>query len=144
MGAKVKLEDVSKILGLSGKPGKIDGSLVEEMVLAGQIEEVARYRCRYAISSRAVSRSNRISLRPFSLELHPNETLRESDKWIRNGRQLLSKTEQKMTCASATTTIKVMNPADKKRLSEIDICDMFISPAVKSAGWDQMTQIGAK
>jgi predicted PolB exonuclease-like 3'-5' exonuclease len=42
-GAKVKLDDVSKILGLSGKPTGIDGSRVEEMVLAGQIEEVARY-----------------------------------------------------------------------------------------------------
>jgi 3'-5' exonuclease len=42
-GAKVKLDDVSKILGLSGKPIGIDGSRVEEMVLAGQIEEVARY-----------------------------------------------------------------------------------------------------
>jgi predicted PolB exonuclease-like 3'-5' exonuclease len=42
-GAKVKLDDVSKILGLSGKPVGIDGSRVEEMVLAGQAEEVARY-----------------------------------------------------------------------------------------------------
>ena len=42
-GAKVRLDDVSKILGLSGKPVGIDGSRVEEMVLAGQIEEVARY-----------------------------------------------------------------------------------------------------
>ena len=42
-GAKVKLDDVSKILGLSGKPVGIDGGRVEEMVLAGQIEEVARY-----------------------------------------------------------------------------------------------------
>jgi predicted PolB exonuclease-like 3'-5' exonuclease len=42
-GAKVKLDDVSKILGLSGKPVGIDGSRVEEMILAGQIEEVARY-----------------------------------------------------------------------------------------------------
>jgi predicted PolB exonuclease-like 3'-5' exonuclease len=40
-GAKVKLDDVSKILGLSGKPVGIDGSRIEEMVLAGQIEEVA-------------------------------------------------------------------------------------------------------
>jgi type I restriction enzyme, R subunit len=30
---------------------------------------------------------------------------------------------------------------DKKNLSEIDICDLFISPAILSAGWDQMTQI---
>jgi predicted PolB exonuclease-like 3'-5' exonuclease len=42
-GAKVKLNEVSKILGLSGKPEGIDGSRVEEMVLAGQIDEVARY-----------------------------------------------------------------------------------------------------
>jgi predicted PolB exonuclease-like 3'-5' exonuclease len=42
-GAKVKLDEVSKILGLTGKPEGIDGSRVEEMVLAGQIEEVARY-----------------------------------------------------------------------------------------------------
>jgi predicted PolB exonuclease-like 3'-5' exonuclease len=42
-GAKVKLDEISKILGLSGKPEGFDGSRVEEMVLAGQIEEVARY-----------------------------------------------------------------------------------------------------
>src|SRR6202040_3066095 len=42
-GAKVKLDDVSKILGLSGKPEGLDGTCVEEMVLSGQIEEVARY-----------------------------------------------------------------------------------------------------
>jgi 3'-5' exonuclease len=42
-GAKVKLDEVSKILGLSGKPEGVDGSRVEEMVLAGQIAEVARY-----------------------------------------------------------------------------------------------------
>ena len=39
----MKLDEVSKILGLTGKPEGIDGSRVEEMVLAGQIEEVARY-----------------------------------------------------------------------------------------------------
>jgi 3'-5' exonuclease len=42
-GAKVKLNEISKILGLTGKPDGVDGSRVEEMVLAGQIEEVARY-----------------------------------------------------------------------------------------------------
>jgi predicted PolB exonuclease-like 3'-5' exonuclease len=42
-GVKVKLDEVSKILGLAGKPEGVDGSRVEEMVLAGQIEEVARY-----------------------------------------------------------------------------------------------------
>jgi len=42
-GARVKLDEISKILGLTGKPEGLDGSRVEEMVLAGQIEEVARY-----------------------------------------------------------------------------------------------------
>lgn len=30
---------------------------------------------------------------------------------------------------------------DKKKLSEIDICDLFITPALKTAGWDQFKQI---
>jgi 3'-5' exonuclease len=42
-GVKVKLDEVTKILGLPGKPEGIDGSRVEQMVLAGQTEEVARY-----------------------------------------------------------------------------------------------------
>jgi 3'-5' exonuclease len=42
-GSKVKLDEISKILGLTGKPDGVDGSKVEEMVVAGQIEEVARY-----------------------------------------------------------------------------------------------------
>jgi predicted PolB exonuclease-like 3'-5' exonuclease len=42
-GVRVKLDEISKILGLPGKPEGVDGSLVEEMVVAGQIEEVARY-----------------------------------------------------------------------------------------------------
>lgn len=42
-GGKVKLDEVSKILGLIGKPEDVDGSRVEEMVLAGQIAEVAAY-----------------------------------------------------------------------------------------------------
>jgi 3'-5' exonuclease len=42
-GARVKLDELSKILGLPGKPEGLDGSRVEEMVGAGQIEEVARY-----------------------------------------------------------------------------------------------------
>jgi predicted PolB exonuclease-like 3'-5' exonuclease len=42
-GGKVKLDEVSKILGLPGKPYGVDGSHVEEMVQAGQIDEVARY-----------------------------------------------------------------------------------------------------
>jgi len=42
-GVRVKLDEVSKILGLVGKPEGVDGSRVEEMVLAGQIAEVSRY-----------------------------------------------------------------------------------------------------
>lgn len=34
-----------------------------------------------------------------------------------------------------------MDSKEKKDLSEIDICDLFITPAIKNAGWDQMTQI---
>jgi type I restriction enzyme, R subunit len=34
-----------------------------------------------------------------------------------------------------------MEKKEKKELSEIDICDLFITPAIKSAGWDQATQI---
>ncbi len=30
---------------------------------------------------------------------------------------------------------------DKKLLNERDICSKFITPAVKQAGWDDMTQI---
>jgi type I restriction enzyme, R subunit len=34
-----------------------------------------------------------------------------------------------------------MTDKEKKALSEIDICDLFITPALKNAGWDQPTQI---
>lgn len=34
-----------------------------------------------------------------------------------------------------------MSDLDKKSLSEIDICDLFISPSIKGAGWDQVTQV---
>ncbi len=34
-----------------------------------------------------------------------------------------------------------MDKKEKKELSEIDICDLFITPAIKSAGWDHLTQI---
>lgn len=34
-----------------------------------------------------------------------------------------------------------MSKINKKELSEIDICDLFITPAIKEAGWNQMTQI---
>jgi hypothetical protein len=42
-GGRVKLDEVSKILGLTGKPEGIDGSKVEEMVQSGRIDEVSRY-----------------------------------------------------------------------------------------------------
>lgn len=34
-----------------------------------------------------------------------------------------------------------MENINKKDLSEIDICDLYITPAIKDAGWDQYTQI---
>lgn len=34
-----------------------------------------------------------------------------------------------------------MDKDEKRKLSESDICDLFITPALKSAGWDQFTQI---
>jgi type I site-specific restriction endonuclease len=34
-----------------------------------------------------------------------------------------------------------MESKDKKELSEIDICDLFITPAIKQAGWDFMKQV---
>jgi type I restriction enzyme R subunit len=34
-----------------------------------------------------------------------------------------------------------MDKKEKQKLSEIDICDLFITPAIKNAGWDQSTQI---
>ena len=34
-----------------------------------------------------------------------------------------------------------MDKADKKQLSETDICDLFITSAIVQAGWDQVKQI---
>lgn len=34
-----------------------------------------------------------------------------------------------------------MDSKEKKKLSESDVCDLFITPAIKDAGWDPMTQI---
>jgi predicted PolB exonuclease-like 3'-5' exonuclease len=42
-GARVKLDEICKIVGLPGKPTDIDGSEVEAMVQAGRIAEVAQY-----------------------------------------------------------------------------------------------------
>ena len=41
--ARVKLDELSKILGLPGKPDGIDGSKVADYVRAGRIQEVANY-----------------------------------------------------------------------------------------------------
>ena len=34
-----------------------------------------------------------------------------------------------------------LDKEEKRGLSESDICDLFITPAIKAAGWDQMTQM---
>ncbi len=34
-----------------------------------------------------------------------------------------------------------MDKNEKKQLIEIDICDLFITPAIKDAGWDKLQQI---
>ncbi|MCJ8305406.1 DEAD/DEAH box helicase family protein, partial [Shewanella sp.] len=34
-----------------------------------------------------------------------------------------------------------MDSKEKKELSEQDICDLFITPAIKDAGWDQLKQV---
>jgi len=39
----MKLDEISRILGLAGKPDGIDGGKVEAMIAAGKIDEVARY-----------------------------------------------------------------------------------------------------
>lgn len=42
-GAKVKLDDLCKIIGIAGKPPGVDGSQVEAMMNAGEIDKVADY-----------------------------------------------------------------------------------------------------
>jgi predicted PolB exonuclease-like 3'-5' exonuclease len=42
-GARVKLDEICKIVGLPGKPSGIDGGEVEATVKAGRIAEVAQY-----------------------------------------------------------------------------------------------------
>ncbi len=42
-GARIKLDEICKIVGLLGKPSGIDGGEVEAMVKAGRIAEVAQY-----------------------------------------------------------------------------------------------------
>lgn len=34
-----------------------------------------------------------------------------------------------------------MDRSEKQKLSESDICDLFITPAIKQAGWDQLRQV---
>ena len=40
---RLKLDEVSRFLGLAGKPDGVDGGKVEEQVAQGRIEDVARY-----------------------------------------------------------------------------------------------------
>lgn len=40
-----------------------------------------------------------------------------------------------------TLVLEYMDKKEKQELSEIDICDLFITPAIIKAGWDQMRQI---
>src|ERR1700681_1451689 len=42
-GAKVKLDEITKIIGLPGKPYGLDGSQVERMINVGRVSEVAQY-----------------------------------------------------------------------------------------------------
>jgi 3'-5' exonuclease len=42
-GAKVKLDELSRIMGLPGKPDGIDGSQVEAYFNAGRIQEISEY-----------------------------------------------------------------------------------------------------
>ena len=42
-GGKVKLDELSRIMGLPGKPGGMDGSQVEAHFNAGRIQEIADY-----------------------------------------------------------------------------------------------------
>ena len=44
-------------------------------------------------------------------------------------------------CASQDRTAAEPAAMDKKSLSERDICTKFITPALRKAGWDEMTQI---
>jgi len=39
----MRLDELSRIMGLAGKPDGIDGGKVAEMVAEGKIEDVARY-----------------------------------------------------------------------------------------------------
>ena len=42
-GARVKLDELSRIMGLPGKPGGMDGSQVEAYFNAGRVQEIADY-----------------------------------------------------------------------------------------------------
>ena len=45
------------------------------------------------------------------------------------------------TCAIVTALDSAVTSMDKKALSERDICTKFITPALRAAGWDEMSQI---
>ena len=34
-----------------------------------------------------------------------------------------------------------MDRKEKLELSETDVCDLFITPAIKNSGWDQLKQV---
>lgn len=42
---------------------------------------------------------------------------------------------------SASQGARLQRSVNKKSLSESDICDKFIRPAMEAAGWDRMFQI---
>jgi type I site-specific restriction endonuclease len=46
-----------------------------------------------------------------------------------------------LTGKSLQQTEEALNQINKKELSETDICDLFITPAIKNAGWDAIRQI---
>jgi predicted PolB exonuclease-like 3'-5' exonuclease len=73
-GARVKLDEICKILGLPGKPEGVDGSRVEEMVLAGQIEEVARY-CESDVNCSSATAQDVIAFPAISDDLFANVQL---------------------------------------------------------------------
>jgi type I restriction enzyme, R subunit len=53
----------------------------------------------------------------------------------------LSDTLRESYVHAVTVYWAVLNPMNKKDLSERDICTKFITPAVRNAGWDEISQI---
>ena len=44
------------------------------------------------------------------------------------------------SCGSAAGTRTILDPVDKKTLSERDICTKFINPAIAKGGWEVQAQ----